>query len=789
MNAAIPLPNDSRARRLAEAQRFLSILDETAETWCFQTFDDTGKRGDLARTIHGDLPELFDELDALNRESAGVFVTINEVKHGAARTAANIIRCRAAFADFDPPKTAGPPEIYPLPPVLEVESSPGRRHAYWPVDGLLLDQFTPLQRALAGALGSDPAPIDLPRVMRLPGFRNMKNPLAPAWVRIVNADERLPFKPEDLWRAFPRRSDDAAGPRPDLESDPIVKALADRGLLLREKPGGGWFLTCPWSDEHTTPSTPTSTVYYPAHTGGYAGPAFKCHHSHCTDRTAADLRRWLGGDAGPDDEGGGWPEPHPLTVRVRPEPYPADALPPAIRAAVAEVAGFVKAPLPLVASSALAALSVAAQGLVDVQRAEKLLGPSGLFLLTIADSGERKTTCDGFFSSAVRRFEEEEAQAVQPELDRHRADLDAWTAERDGILAAIKTAAGKGNDTAGLRARLARLQQEQPTPPRVPRLLLGDETPEALAWQLARGWPSAGVLSSEAGVIFGAHGMGRESVLRNLAFLNVMWDGGEHSVGRRTSERYVVRGARLTLGLQIQEAALRDFFVRSGGLARGTGFLARFLVAWPESTQGFRPFADPPARWPHLAGFHARLGEILRAPVPIGDDGALTPAVLTLSPAAKAAWVQFHDAIEAELCSGGELYDVRDVASKTADNAARLAALFHVYAGEPGPIGAGAFEGASRIAAWHLSEARRFFGDLALPEELADAARLDGWLIDHGRRQRTHLIAKNHARQYGPIRDGKRLDAALRELSDLDRLRVRKHGRRLTIQINPGLLG
>jgi hypothetical protein len=69
--------------------------------------------------------------------------------------------------------------------------------------------------------------------------------------------------------------------------------------------------------------------------------------------------------------------------------------------------------------------------------------------------------------------------------------------------------------------------------------------------------------------------------MRNLSLLNVLWDGGELSIGRRTSESFTVRGARLTVGLQIQEAALRSFFDRSGGLARGTGFLARFLVAWP----------------------------------------------------------------------------------------------------------------------------------------------------------------------------------------------------------------
>lgn len=60
-----------------------------------------------------------------------------------------------------------------------------------------------------------------------------------------------------------------------------------------------------------------------------------------------------------DSEDNGWPKPHPLAAKVEPEPYPLDALPLAVRAAVEEVAGFVKAPVPMVASSALAALSLA----------------------------------------------------------------------------------------------------------------------------------------------------------------------------------------------------------------------------------------------------------------------------------------------------------------------------------------------------------------------------------------------------------------------------------------------
>jgi putative DNA primase/helicase len=484
-----------------------------------------------------------------------------------------------------------------------------------------------------------------------------------------------------------------------------------------------------------------------------------------------------------------WPEPQPITAKIAPEPYPLDALPLAVRAAVEEVAGFVKAPIPLVVSSALAALSLAIQAHADAKRAEKLHGPTGLFLLTIADSGERKSTCDGFFTQAIREYEAAKAEADKPLLKDHAAAIGAWEAKRAGVKEKIRQLAKEGKSAESMERDLRDLEHGEPAPPRIPRLLYADATPEALAYGLSKQWPSAGVVSAEAGIVFGSHGMGKDSVMRNLGLLNQLWDGATLTIDRRSTESFTVRGARLTVALQVQEPTLREFFNRSGALARGSGFLARFLVAWPESTQGHRPFTEAPANWPHLAAFHQRITAILAQPAPIDEDGALTPPMLSLTPEAKALWVAYHDAIERELSSGGELYDVRDVASKSADNAVRLAALFQVFEGAGGAIGAEAFDGASRITAWHLNEARRFFGELALPAELADAARLDSWLIDHCQQKLEHTIGKSVALQYGPLRKKESLDAAIRELAELDRVRVVKDGKRLTLTLNPALLG
>jgi putative DNA primase/helicase len=106
---------------------------------------------------------------------------------------------------------------------------------------------------------------------------------------------------------------------------------------------------------------------------------------------------------------------------------------------------------------------------------------------------------------------------------------------------------------------------------------------------------------------------------------------------------------------------------------------------------------------------------------------------LSLSQPASASWVAFHNEVEYELRPLGDMADVRNVASKAVDNAARLAALFHLYEhGDAGEISAKHIQAAAQIVAWHLYEARRFLGEVAAPRQADKAMRLDAWLIACG---------------------------------------------------------
>ena len=174
------------------------------------------------------------------------------------------------------------------------------------------------------------------------------------------------------------------------------------------------------------------------------------------------------------------------------------------------------------------------------------------------------------------------------------------------------------------------------------------------------------------------------------------------------------------------------------------------------------------------------------------ESGALALPVLTLTAEAADDWVRFHDDVEAELRPGGDMAEVRDVASKAADNVARLAALFHLYAhGPTGQVDAAAVTAAAHIVGWHLFQARAFLGDVAAPRELSTARRLDAWLTDRCRMLGVAEIPRRTIQNEGPnpTRSRVALDLALDELEEAGRIREVERGRRRLVEVNPMLLG
>jgi len=806
---------DLRERLALHAVPFLACMHQcsTDDAWNspnhWQTFDDEKNRKDKSLASHWSetIEDAAEKLERLNREGAGVFVTVNSTD-GKGRKKSNIHLIRGHHVDLDQKDASESFDIarLPLPPTMAVRT-PGGWHLYWlarepmPCDGEARweeheAELKAIQVILA-PFGADPNACTVERVLRVPGFMHRKGD--PRLVELVTVNGPY-YRREEICAAFPpmfRQAEKEVSPTPEGDRTE-VKVRA--GAYLASLPGavegsngsGVTFSAALKIITRFNLSQPEAldlmkTIHNPQCRPGWSEKELQ--HKVADAWKVAQESPDLGcGCAGKDE----WPAPQPLASKVESAHYPVDALPPTIQAAVKEVHGFVKSPVALVASSAIGAVSLATQGHWDMMRAERLSGPIGLYMLTIGDSGERKSTSDGFFTTSINTYEALEEEEGKPRLQNYRADMAAWEAGKSGLKDAIRARAKAGKPSCDLEKKMRDLEQRKPEEPRIPRLLYADATPEALKWSLAKHWPSAGIVSSEAGVVFGAHGMSNDSLMRNLSTLNQLWDGAAIQTERRSSESFTVRGARLTISLQVQEATLRTFLDQAGALARGSGFLARFLVAWPESTQGFRLFTEAPAAWPHLERFNRRIASILANPLTVDEDGALSPGMLTFTSEAKVAWIAFHDRVERELCDGGQLRDVRDVASKIADNAARMAALFHVFESAAGEaVGIESFEAARRITEWHLNEARRFFGELALPEGLANAARLESWIVERCNRLGVDRIPTQEVQQLGPngLREKAVIDTAMKELEDLGRAQRLHEGKRKFIAVNPALLG
>lgn len=480
-----------------------------------------------------------------------------------------------------------------------------------------------------------------------------------------------------------------------------------------------------------------------------------------------------------------WPEPEPLSsATTERRDYPVDALPETMCAAVECYQRYGQQPIELVVGAALAAASLAAQGLVNVARDDHLVGPISLNLLTIAESGERKTSADQRMARPIREWEANKRDERRPEIDAKKALLDAWTSEREGLLNKIKSGAGKPNkndEIVGLKVDLEAHEKTRPSVPPEVSLFYEDASPAALAESIAQGWPSSALWSDEGGLVVGSHGMRDETALSYFALLNRLWDGHSFERKRTSVVGSRIEGRRITCSLMMQEIVMAQLLSAGGGASRGIGLLARFLMSWPTSTMGSRLYRQGDLDGPELRAFDARLAQLLDHPLPLDDDGRLKPSPLHLAPEAQATWVRFHDDVERELGREGDFCDVADFAAKTAENAARIAAVFHVFEHAPcGMISSDLMEAGAKIAIWHLNEARRLMGAFNEPEQIRDGIDLMGWIKSRG-----GFTTLQDVLQRGPnrLRTRKRRDAALKLLYETHNARERTNGGKTIIEV------
>lgn len=379
-----------------------------------------------------------------------------------------------------------------------------------------------------------------------------------------------------------------------------------------------------------------------------------------------------------------WPEIIPLEADMGVEtPYPLEALPGIAARAVREYQLYGQQPVSMVACSALSAMCFSTQGLANVARDKILTSPLSLNIMVVAESGERKSAADRIFMREARAWEREQADQRQEETQAADDAMAIFAEKEKALLQTIRKCADKFSKKDELSAAehaLTELRRDKPTPHPPFQALFEDVNQQTLAVALTNGHPVAGLVSDEAGIIVGGNGMNHENAMQFFAFINRMWDGESYKRNRLTTQGADIVGRRLNCSLMMQSTVLNELLHIKDGQSRGTGFLARSLFAQPLSTKGTRLYQEPPSN-AFMEPFNWRIRQLLETPLPIEDEQTqrLKPPILELSAQAKTAWVAYHDQVEMQLGATGIFASVDDFASKSAENAARIAGVFHVF--------------------------------------------------------------------------------------------------------------
>ena len=417
--------------------------------------------------------------------------------------------------------------------------------------------------------------------------------------------------------------------------------------------------------------------------------------------------------------------PQPL-VQETPQgaPYPVHALGP-LQAAVEAVQAMTQAPVAIPAQSALAIASLAVQGFANV---EALGGqsPLSLYCLTVARSGERKSSCDAKLMAALRTYEREQAAELGADTQSWQNKHALWRGERESILNEAKKS--KGEKRVAAQADLSALGSEPAAPP-APDRTVTEPTFEGLTRKYTEGMPTLGIFSDEGGQFLGGYAMSADNRQKTLTALNDLWQGNPIRRTRQGDGSLTLYDRRLAIHLMAQPGVARPFLADS--TAVDTGFLARFLICEPPSTIGLRTYVATP--YPAgLSDYDNRLTEILRTCLPMDPETReLSPRNLPLARDARDLLIAFANQTEHKQGHGQPYADITGTASKAAEQAARIAGVLTIFRDLHAPcVALEDVANAVELMSYYLDEALRLSQSAMLSGELEMAEKLRRWIID-----------------------------------------------------------
>ncbi|MEC4747173.1 DUF3987 domain-containing protein [Methylomicrobium sp. Wu6] len=290
----------------------------------------------------------------------------------------------------------------------------------------------------------------------------------------------------------------------------------------------------------------------------------------------------------------------------------------------------------MVGQSILAAASLVAQGGYEVETLSSMK-PLSIFVLTVADSGDGKSTAEGIILPGIRQFEKERHDALQAKSPEDQKD------ERE------------------------------------PYLLASDATVQGIIKGFRTGWPSQGVFTAEGAALLCGWGMAAEQRANTSANLNKLWDGEPISIQSGMSGRVQLYRRRFCAHWLIQPDAAQEALTDPG--LSSIGLWPRFMVSWPEplAPRKYRQYEF----WhdPIVKAFWDRCKAMLgNQRITGGECGEFR--TIRLSAPARQILIETFERMEQARDSAHSLHSIKPFAVRLCELACRNAGVLAAYADE-----------------------------------------------------------------------------------------------------------
>lgn len=397
--------------------------------------------------------------------------------------------------------------------------------------------------------------------------------------------------------------------------------------------------------------------------------------------------------------------------------YPIEALGETLGNAAKAIERKIQAPTEICAQSVLAVATLSVQCLAEVMLPIGQKKPISEYFVTIAKSGERKSSCDSEALIPVSELEKELHEDYETQFASWKNQHDAWDANRKKI-----TKIGKDSTNEDMTYELDNLGLE-PDAPKNPLLFCSDLTFEGLCKHFMNGHNGIGIFSDEGSQILSGHSMKEENrVATTGAFCN-LWDAKPIKRLRVTDSTVMLEEKKATLHIMIQPSVAETLL--SDERLSNQGLLSRILFSAPASKIGKRVVTKPHNS---IEAEIKKYSETIKRNLRLSIESKKTKP-LEFTDSAAAIWFDYANEVESHLGENGKYSSICNFANKLPEHSARIAAILTLIDNPNAEtISDEVFCNAKNLTEYYASEALRLNEEMKVDPDIVLAHKLLDWL-------------------------------------------------------------